>query len=341
VDAGVLILDKPVGPTSFEVVRRVQRALARLSGLARPRDLKAGHGGTLDPLASGVLPVCLGEATKLAGFLLDADKEYLATVRFGVETDTQDAAGTVLAETPAGHLTAGDVAGALPQFRGAIPQVPPMYAALKHQGRPLYAYARAGEEVERQARTVTVFELELVAWRAPEGLPQAELRVRCSKGTYVRVLAADLGRALGVGAHLTGLRRTRSGPFRLEEAHSLDAVERAAREGGWPTLVALPDVLAHLPALSPSEALCAAVWQGKRLRCADLALADDAAGRYRVLRADGSLLAVVEAAAGEVRSLRGFQGADTSANARKSTPSEVQSGASAVAPETEVSDVFR
>jgi tRNA pseudouridine55 synthase len=348
---GVLILDKPVGPTSFEVVRRVQHALAPLAGLKRPRDFKAGHGGTLDPLASGVLPLCFGEATKLAAFLLDADKEYVATVRFGAETDTLDAAGVVLARTPASHLTEAAVAAALPSFRGAITQVPPMYSALKHQGRPLHAYARQGEEIAREARPVTVFALELLRWQPGEA-GEAELHVRCSKGTYVRVLAADLGRALGVGAHLIGLRRTRSGPFRIEEARDLDDVERQARAGQGPALVPLSDVLAHFPALCPPAAICEAVWQGKRPPCAALGLPDDAAGRYRVLRADGTLLAVVEAEAGVVRSLRGFQappggpaapdtGADTGPAAANEAQTKLQSARSAVAPETKLSSTFR
>lgn len=300
----VLVVDKPVGPTSYDVVRRVQRALARLWHLPRPRDLKVGHGGTLDPLASGVLPVCIGEATKLAPFLLDADKEYDALVRFGVETDTLDAAGVVLAESPTDGLDGAAVAAALAPFRGAITQVPPMYSALKHQGRALYSYARAGQEITRPARALTIHELELVAWQPPA---TARLRVRCSKGTYVRVLAADLGRALGTGAHLAGLRRTASGPFNLAQAHPLDEIERAVAAGELPRLVGLAEALAHLPAFAPGAEAAAALWQGKKLAAGDLGLPEDATGRFRVLRADGSLLAVAAAEGGVVRTLRGFQ----------------------------------
>jgi tRNA pseudouridine55 synthase len=311
---GVLIVDKPVGPTSFEVVRRVRRALSRLRGDRKPRDLKVGHGGTLDPLASGVLPVCLGEATKLAAFLLDADKEYVATVRFGAETDTLDAAGRVLREAPAGHLSASDVEAALAGFRGPIQQVPPMYSALKHEGQRLHALARAGTEVERAPRAVTVFALTLEGFvHGPA--PEASVRVRCSKGTYVRVLGADLGRALGVGAHLSALRRTASGPFAIGEALPLDEVESRAAAGAWPALVSLSAALAHLPALVPPAPLAVALGQGKRLPCAALGLPDDASGRYRLLGvasdpSSAPLLAVVEAAGGVLRTVRGFQTSD-------------------------------
>jgi tRNA pseudouridine55 synthase len=303
----VLVVDKPVGPTSYDVVRRVQRAMARLWNVRRPRDLKVGHGGTLDPLASGVLPVCIGEATKLAPFLLAADKEYEAVVRFGIETDTLDAAGTVVAEASTLGLDGARVAAALGQFRGPITQVPPMHSALKHQGRALYTYARQGEEIARAPRSLTIFELELLAWEAPATV---RLRVRCSKGTYVRVLAADLGRVLGTGAHLAGLRRTASGPFDLTSAQTIDQVERLAGQGVAPPLISLSDALVHLPALTPPAPLAAALWQGKKLSVGALGLAADFAGRLRVLRDDGTLLAVAEATEGVVRTLRGFQPED-------------------------------
>jgi tRNA pseudouridine55 synthase len=208
----VLVIDKPIGPTSFDVVRKVRRA----AGLRR-----VGHGGTLDPAASGVLPICLGEATKLSQFLLDADKEYEFAVCFGVETDTDDAAGTVTGRRDAGAVGEAAVRGALDPFRGPIAQVPPNYSALKRAGRPLYDYARAGEAIEIQPRGVVVHALEMTSFAGPTAVA---FTMRCSKGTYVRALARDLGRALGVGAHVTALRRTRSGPFSLAEARSLDEV---------------------------------------------------------------------------------------------------------------------
>src|SRR5450432_1762467 len=209
---GVLVVDKPPGPTSFDVVRRIKRA-GRLK--------RVGHGGTLDPLASGVLPICIGEGTKLAAFLLDADKEYDVTIRLGVETDTYDAQGAVTMTRDSSAIDEARVRAALPAFTGRIEQRPPAYSALKRDGRPLYDYARAGETVEIATRPVTVHELSLTRWAGPEAV---ELRVRCTKGTYVRSLAYDLGRALDVGAHVTALRRTRSGPFAIAAACPLDAV---------------------------------------------------------------------------------------------------------------------
>lgn len=285
--SGVLVIDKPIGPTSFDVVREVRRVL---------RLRRVGHGGTLDPMASGVLPICLGEATKLAQFLLDADKEYLATLCLGIETDTYDATGLVTARAGAAGIGAGEVGQALAAFRGAISQVPPRYSALKHEGRPRYAYARAGQEIEPPPpRAVIIHELELGEWT---GADSVVLRIRCSKGTYIRSLAFDLGRALGCGAHLTALRRTRSGPFRIEDAHPLGAIATAP-------VVALPAALAHLPALLAGPEASRDLAQGKRVARAALEPTGipgtpepdaDALllGRFQVLRPDGSLLAVAE-----------------------------------------------
>ncbi|HET9452179.1 MAG TPA: tRNA pseudouridine(55) synthase TruB, partial [Aggregicoccus sp.] len=203
---GVLVIDKPRGPTSFDVVRQVRSFL---------RIKKVGHTGTLDPMATGVLPLCLGEATKIAGHILEGDKAYEATVRLGAETDTQDAEGKVVREAPVPPLSLELLEPALARFRGSFEQLPPMYSAVKVDGKRLYALARAGEEVERAARRVTVHELTLRDFSASE----LKLSVRCSKGFFVRTLAFDLGRALGCGAHLTALRRTASGPFTL--AHAL------------------------------------------------------------------------------------------------------------------------
>ena len=234
----VLVIDKPVGPTSFDVVRRVRRA----AGLRR-----VGHGGTLDPAASGVLPICLGEATKLAQFLLDADKQYDFTVCFGVETDTDDAVGAVTARCDAGAIDEAAVRGAREPVRGANTPVPPIYTALKRDGRPRDDDARAGETVTIAPRAVVVHALELTSFAGPAAVA---LTMRCSKGTYVRALARDLGRALGVGAHVTALRRTRSGPFSLAEARPLDEVlaRLANAEAGAEALplVTLPDALRHL-----------------------------------------------------------------------------------------------
>jgi len=252
----VLVIDKPVGPTSFDVVRKVRRA----AGVRR-----VGHGGTLDPAASGVLPICLGEATKLAQFLLDADKQYDFTVCFGVETDTDDAAGTVTARHDAGALDEAAVRGALEAFRGPITQVPPRYSALKRDGRALYDYARAGQVVEAAPREVVVHELTLRSFAGPEAVA---FTMRCSKGTYVRALARDLGRALGVGAHVTTLRRTRSGPFSLAEARPLDAA-LAALAAGDPAalgLIDLADALRHLERRVVADPIARDVRLGRKIR---------------------------------------------------------------------------
>ena len=239
---GVLLLDKPLGWSSNHAVQAVKRAF---------RAERAGHTGTLDPLATGLLPVCLGEATKFSAGLLDADKEYLADVRLGITTATGDAEGKVLEVRPV-LVDVRSLAAALDGLRGEIEQVPPMYSALKRDGRPLYEYARAGVEVERAPRRVTIHALELLE-RHGEVL---RLRVACSKGTYVRVLAEDLGRALACGAHLSALRRTRVGPLSLAQGvapETLDALDEPGRD----RLLQPPDTLvAGLPEarLPPGEA---------------------------------------------------------------------------------------
>lgn len=197
---GILLLDKPIGLTSNDALQEVKH-------LYKAR--KAGHTGSLDPLASGLLPICLGEATKASGFLLDADKHYRMTCRLGVRTTTGDAEGEVLETRPVGALDAAALEAVLDRFRGPIQQVPPMYSAVKHQGERLYKLARQGVEVAREARTVVIRELTLLAMN----LPELELDVHCTKGTYVRTLAEDIGDLLGCGAHVTALRRLGVGPY--------------------------------------------------------------------------------------------------------------------------------
>jgi tRNA pseudouridine55 synthase len=295
----VLVVDKPSGPTSFDVVRQVRRA-------ARTRHV--GHGGTLDPLASGVLPVCLGEATKLAPFLLEADKEYEVTVRLGLETDTDDAAGQETARRDPASVDARAVEQALAQFRGPIEQVPPAYSAIKRAGRPLYDYARAGEVVTVAPRPVVVHVLDLVRFDGPEAV---SLYVRCSKGTYVRAIARDLGRALGVGGHVTALRRTRSGPFSLAEARPLADVLAAltTAELELPA-VSLAAALGHLERRSVSDAVARDLRLGRRVpwtALGVLTVAPDPAARLEILDPAGALVAVAEPRGdGTVRTLRVF-----------------------------------
>ena len=214
---GLLVIDKPGGITSHDVVQRVRRAL---------HIKQVGHTGTLDPMATGVLVICVGVATRVSEYLLGHDKAYRATIRLGVETDTYDAIGQVVATQPVDLQRAG-IEAALAQFVGAIQQVPPMHSALKRDGQKLYELARAGIEVERAPRPVIMHAIDLIDYQAPD----VTIDVRCSAGTYIRSLAHDLGAALGTGAHLIGLRRTVVGPFRLDQAIGLAEFEAAARDG--------------------------------------------------------------------------------------------------------------
>ena len=232
---GVIALDKPKGVSSNDCVQRVKRLFA-----AR----KVGHTGSLDPLATGVLPLCLGEATKFSQFLLESDKRYYAEVRLGVATDSGDADGETIAERPIAGVTRRRIDRALDAFRGEIEQVPSMFSAVKHRGQPLYKLARQGIEVERDARPVTVYGNEVVDFAGDV----LKLNIHCSKGTYVRTIAHDLGEVLGCGAHVFALRRTMAGPYgeadlvtfeQLEErrdAHQLDSLLRpvATAVGQWP-----------------------------------------------------------------------------------------------------------
>ncbi|MCG6886902.1 MAG: tRNA pseudouridine(55) synthase TruB [Proteobacteria bacterium] len=215
---GILLLDKPLGMTSNAALQVVKRLFQ--AG-------KAGHTGNLDPLATGLLPLCLGEATKISGFLLDSDKRYIGTVKLGVTTRTADAEGDVLETRPVPELDESQVKAVLDRFLGTIQQVPPMHSAVKVNGTPLYKLARQGLEIERKARTVKIYSLTLLRLEGDE----LDIELRCSKGTYVRTLAEEIGEALGCGAHLSALRRTGSGPFDLSQAISLDELEQTAKQG--------------------------------------------------------------------------------------------------------------
>ncbi|MGE5491298.1 MAG: tRNA pseudouridine(55) synthase TruB [Actinomycetota bacterium] len=230
---GVLLLDKPIGLSSNDALQKARRLFSAAKG---------GHTGTLDPLASGLLPLCFGEATKFSADLLDADKTYEATLKLGVITDSGDAEGQILSTRPVA-ATEADILAALPRFSGDILQVPPMYSALKRGGRPLYELARQGIEVEREARPVTIHAIELLDF-AGDSL---SLRVKCSKGTYIRVLAADLGEALGCGAHLTALRRTGVGPLSLDGSVTLADLEAMAEEDRQARLQPVDALLRTLP----------------------------------------------------------------------------------------------
>jgi tRNA pseudouridine55 synthase len=218
---GILLLDKPLGISSNRALQQAKRLYFAA---------KAGHTGSLDPLASGVLPLCFGEATKFSQFLLDADKAYQSTFLLGKVTASGDAEGELLETRDASGITRSDVVAALEGFRGEIEQIPSMFSAIKHQGQPLYKLARQGKEVERKVRRVTIRVLELRDFRAGEN-PEVDVYLECSKGTYVRSLAEDLGEVLGCGGHVTALRRTRAGPFGIEDCVTMPVLE-ALKDNG-------------------------------------------------------------------------------------------------------------
>lgn len=238
---GVLLLDKPEGLSSNHALQRAKRALDAK---------KAGHTGTLDPFATGLLVCCLGRATKIAASMLNADKTYVATLRFGEETDSGDLTGNIIFHAMAGFdgVKQADLENVLPNFRGTIEQIPPMYSALKRDGKPLYEYARQGIELDRPARQITIYKLEILSFTGLE----AQIAVHCSKGTYIRTLAQDIGRQLGCGAHLVALRRTQVGPFALDNAIALEALQAMATP--QTTLLALDALPAGLlPATSKQK----------------------------------------------------------------------------------------
>ncbi|MDL2283827.1 tRNA pseudouridine(55) synthase TruB [Oxalobacter sp. OttesenSCG-928-P03] len=249
---GVLLLDKPAGLSSNDALVRAKRRL---------NAKKAGHTGTLDPFATGLLPLCFGEATKFAQDLLNADKTYETTVRLGIRTSTGDTEGEVVSEQDAEGITLAEVKAALSRFVGEIDQVPPMHSALKRDGKPLYEYARAGIEVEREARRITIHDMTLLDFSPPF----LTLRVSCSKGTYIRVLGEDIGETLGCGAHLHSLRRTRVGQLEISDASTLDDIEETDRSRGESILKPVDFLLSTFPAVHLSEDHAKRFMHGQRL----------------------------------------------------------------------------
>jgi tRNA pseudouridine55 synthase len=292
VRSGWIILDKPVGLGSTQAVSAVKRALRE----AGEPKTKVGHGGTLDPLASGVLPIALGEATKLAGRMLDATKAYDFTIRFGGETDTLDAEGTVIATSDV-RPSRDQVEAVLSRFTGEIEQVPPAYSALKLDGKAAYARSRAGEEVEMKPRRVTIHELRLLEANPDE----ITLSVTVSKGTYVRSLARDMAHALGTVGHVTYLRRTRAGPFGLESAISLDFLGEAAKARDLTRAVLpLEAALDDIPALPVTPDQAVLLRHGQRLGGFPVSPG------LQVATSDGIPVALVEATADGLKVVRGF-----------------------------------
>ncbi len=287
--SGLFIADKPAGPTSHDLVLAVRR---------RIRGARVGHAGTLDPAATGVLLLLLGKATKLAETLMDETKEYEATIRLGRETDTGDAAGVVTREYGGALPDAPAIRAIIERFIGAIEQVPPMVSALKVGGRRLYDLAREGKTVPRAARPVRVDRLDLLEW-AP---PLARVRVVCGRGTYVRVLAEDIGGALGVGGTLDALRRTRVGPYRIENALSQHDFASALAMGTWSRhLIPMGQALAHLPSVVVSDDQRPRLLHGQPTSGAEIISFPDGlapGAKLRILDTSGRLLATARAARG-------------------------------------------
>ena len=253
---GVFLLDKPQGMSSNDIMQKVKRLF---------QANKAGHTGALDPLATGMLPICLGEATKFSQFLLDADKRYVVTAKLGERTDTSDAEGQVVKTRPV-NVETSQILTALEQLRGDILQVPTMFSALKHNGKPLYEYARAGITVEREARPITIFEINFIEYQAPS----LTLEVHCSKGTYIRTLVDDLGEVLGCGAHVTVLRRTAVADYPTEKMMTWDALQALAEQGDLDQhLLPIDTAVSKLPALKLNAEQSKGIGFGQRVKFAN------------------------------------------------------------------------
>ncbi|MDO8685018.1 MAG: tRNA pseudouridine(55) synthase TruB [Armatimonadota bacterium] len=287
---GVLNIDKPAGITSHDVVSRVRRIL---------KIKRVGHAGTLDPMATGVLLVCIGHATRIAEYLVDAEKEYEGVITLGVTTDTQDSTGNILSEADASHITKEQLLSVLPEFTGRILQIPPMVSAAHHEGKRLYQLAREGKVVDRKPREVEVKQIELLDFQptpvvsgnpfpetqteqpSPSNRPNAIFRVTCSKGVYIRTLFADIGAALGVGAHMSRLRRTRIGRFVIDKSMNLDILAQAAVEGKAENLViTMAEALADMPEVIISPESLEAVRHGQAFHPPD----DFVAGEGEITR---------------------------------------------------------
>lgn len=277
---GLINLNKPKGKTSFQMVSLVRR----LSGVR-----KVGHSGTLDPDATGVLPILIGRPTRLATFLTESTKVYRAEVEFGISTDTYDASGNVVQRGDTSALATERIEAALDSFRGVIEQTPPMYSAIKYQGKPLYHLARAGVEVPRQSRKVTISRLEITDWQSPVLC----IEVECSKGTYIRSLAHDLGQVLACGAHLKSLVRTRTGPFHIDESISVEQLENGFQSGTWDEFLYPPDfAIAHLDAVVVDSEGEEALVHGRAFSSSDDQTALEGEQR-RAYSSDGRFLALV------------------------------------------------
>ena len=284
---GVFLLDKPQGVSSNDIMQKVKRLF---------KANKAGHTGALDPLATGMLPICLGEATKFSQFLLDSDKRYVVTAKLGERTDTSDAEGQVVQSREV-NVAEADILSALSAFRGEILQVPTMFSALKHNGKPLYEYARAGITVEREARPITIFELKFIDYQAPF----LTLEVHCSKGTYIRTLVDDLGEALGCGAHVTMLRRLAVADYPIEEMMPIE--DLALLADSFPSseldrlLLPMDTAVASLPQLNLTAGQTKAVGFGQRVKFEN---SQALSGLVRLFSENGQFLGIAEITVGNI-----------------------------------------
>ena len=278
---GILVLDKPRGISSMEAVRRIKRA---------SRIKRVGHGGTLDPMATGVIPICLGRATRLMEYMLDSSKEYVGEVRLGVSTDSYDADGEITRRSDPSGITEEDVKDVLKGFLGRIEQVPPMFSALKRRGKRLYELARRGIEVEREPRPMTVHSIRLERWKPPV----ATVRIECSRGFYMRSLAHDIGVRLGCGAHLKSLRRLRTGRFGVSDAVSIETAQRSFEDGSWTELIFSPDsALGDLRALVVGERSRNDIQNGRAMPIDGEDPDAEPDERFRAYSLDGEFLAVM------------------------------------------------
>lgn len=279
---GYLNVDKPSEWTSSDVVAKLRGAFN-----LRKRKVKIGHGGTLDPLATGVLPICIGSATRLADYVLNGNKTYQMRIRLGVATDTYDSQGDVVSESDASGVEIDDLNDVLNQFRGVFSQLPPMYSAIKKNGQPLYSIARRGGSVDREPRTVEVYELRITHWEPPH----VELYVECAKGFYARSLANDIGELLGCGAHVTSLQRVSSGRFKIDQSVSLDELLHLAGEDEWTEhLLPVDFVIQEMPSVTISADQAIDFMHGRRVAPSHFTDNDKNDNRIRVYDPDGEMI---------------------------------------------------
>ena len=281
---GILNIEKPYGITSMETIRRLKRV---------SNQKRIGHTGTLDPIATGVIPICFGKATRLADQIMRHNKEYIVKIHLGITTDTYDSLGKIIEEKDISSISLKNLDALLPQFRGEILQIPPMYSALKHNGKRLYQIARAGLEVPRAPRKVSVQSIELIDF----SLPFVELKIECSKGFYVRSLANDIGRLLGCGAIMSALVRTKSGPFHLEDAIPLAEAEEKFRNSDYQKILMPVDVaVSHLPIINVNSKQARDLSNGKLISIKDTdaaRLSDSSFDEFRVYDPFGTFVGIV------------------------------------------------